>query len=52
MSDRATFATRTNHPQTSQRECGRISYPSVNAKNACSGGLVVFARSRKWNAHL
>jgi hypothetical protein len=48
----AASAKRTNHPQTSQRESGRRSYPSVNAKNACSGGLVVFARNRRQNANL
>jgi hypothetical protein len=52
MSVRAASATRTNHPLISRTVCGNRRNLSANAKNACPGGLVLFARNRKRNAHL
>jgi hypothetical protein len=44
MPGRAASATRTNHPLITQMVCGNHGNLIVNAKNACLGGLVVFAR--------
>jgi hypothetical protein len=52
MSERAASATTRNHPQTSQTQCGNRRNLIANAKNACSGGVVVYARSHKQNANL